>query len=102
MRTPKHPCDLQQLWACSLRSYCGEATGQSKKSPAGPGFKSRLCPGDLTVMLTHEVAVEMQPGEAGARQLISKCGFLLTLYHKLCASVSLEILAHFQDIFFNH
>lgn len=79
MRTPKHPCDLQQLWACSLRSYCGEATGQSKKSPAGPGFKSWLCPGDLTVMLTHEVAVEMQPGEAGARQLISKCGFLLTL-----------------------
>ena len=33
----------------------------------------------LTVMLTHEVAVEMQPGEAGTRQVISKCGFLLTL-----------------------
>lgn len=79
MRTPKHPCDLQQLWACSLRSCCGEATGQSKKSREGPGGKSWLCPGDPTVMLTHKAAVEMQPGEAGARQVIGKCGFLLTL-----------------------
>ena len=31
------------------------------------------------VMLAHEAAVEMQPGEAGARQVISKGGFLLTL-----------------------
>lgn len=74
MRTPKHPCDFRQLWACSLRSCCAEATGQSKKSPAGPGFKSWPCPGDLTVMLTHEAAVEMQPGEAGARQATARVG----------------------------
>lgn len=76
MRTPKQPCDLWQLWAHSLillpRSSMAE-----QEEPRGSWVRILVLTSDLMAILTHKAATGMQPGEAGAGQAISKCGFLL-------------------------